>query len=124
MSVRSIADYHNATLPRGEHGVSSPRLPLGLLLLLAIHHSHAIHPSSKHLGIEDLHPYLLALVWYHPVLFRLPSVCFVAFVIQAQVLPLPLSKLLLLMLIEHLVMEASFHLPVASSSPDSSSSSL
>ena len=82
------------SLPRGEDGGSSPRLPLGLLLL-AIHGPHALHPSSKHLGIKAPQPNLLGLVCYQPVIFHLPSVCFVAFVGQAWVLPPPVSKLLL-----------------------------
>ena len=76
-----IADYHDATLPRGEDGGSSPRLPPGLVLLLVIHGPQALHPYSKHLGVEAPH----SLSAIKPVLFLVPYVCFVSFVVQAPV---------------------------------------
>ena len=83
--------------------LSLPRLQkLGLLLLLALHCPHALHPSGKHRNIEAPHPHDLCFLCYQLVLFSLPSVCFVTFVVQARVLPPSVSKVLFLLLVKHL----------------------
>ena len=89
-------------LTRCEDRGTSSTLSFGLLLHLAIHGAHALHPHMEHRGIKPPHLHGSSLVSNQLVLLGLVTVDGAALVVEARVVTAPIRQILFLGLIQHL----------------------